>query len=446
MRLVALAHQARLDNTLAHRIEDREPGIENRFLRHVADAQALRLLQQSVVELFEARNHLQQRRLAGAVAADQANALARLERERRAVEQGDVAIRKMRPRERKNRHDNAARGATQARGSFERVDEHRRDVEARLIADFLKAGRTGDVDLGQAVADDVEPDQQQATGSERRADALGDLAVARRDRLRHTLAAGGEVATDLAPLRNARRHEGRGLAGDDEHALVAAYDLGQVALRHHGVAAARVQRLDDDAEVHAVGADAKDAGAAHAIHRLVDDVAVLGVEARDSSAARVTARRADELRELENGELFRMIAQRRRLIEDARQPSRSALPLEQVRRVEVLAVERRVLAHQDGIEIGEGDARPAQRAGQLPAASRNQTGLAAGERDRAHVRGDLRAALPHQGPRPPAGEERVAAPRGFAHHREGGVLLDVEALQRVGDEEKSHGEREFGRG
>ena len=132
-----------------------------------------------------------------------------------------------------------------------RTSSRRRSPTARVI--FLKAGRAGDVDLGQAVADDVEADQQQAARRQQRADALGDLAVARRDRLRHALAAGGEVAADLVALRNARQHEGRRLAGDDEHALVAAHDLRQVALHHHRVGAARVERLDDRAEVHAVG-------------------------------------------------------------------------------------------------------------------------------------------------------------------------------------------------
>ena len=96
MRLVALAQLARFGDALADRVEHRGAGREQRLLRHVADAQALRLLQQAVVELLEPGDDLEQRRLAGAVAADQADPLARFERQRGAVEQGDVAVREMR--------------------------------------------------------------------------------------------------------------------------------------------------------------------------------------------------------------------------------------------------------------------------------------------------------------------------------------------------------------
>ena len=92
MRLVGIADDARFGDALADRVEDRAGAVELGLLRHVADAQPLGLLQQAVVELLEAGDHLQQRRLAGAVSADQADALACLERERGAVEQGDVTV------------------------------------------------------------------------------------------------------------------------------------------------------------------------------------------------------------------------------------------------------------------------------------------------------------------------------------------------------------------
>ena len=95
MLLVALAHVARLGDAFADRVEHARRRVEHRLLRHVADAQALGQLQQAVVELLEAGDDLQQRRLAGAVAADEAEPLAGLERERRAVEQRDVAVREM---------------------------------------------------------------------------------------------------------------------------------------------------------------------------------------------------------------------------------------------------------------------------------------------------------------------------------------------------------------
>src|SRR5690606_17887449 len=38
-----------------------------------------------------------------------------------------------------------------------------------------------------------------------------------------------------------------------------------------------------------------------------------------------------------------------------------------------------------------------------------------------------------------AGGHAVAAPLRLAHHREGGVLVDLEVLERIGDEEEVHG-------
>ena len=81
-----------LGHAFADDVEHAVRRLEQRLLRHVADAQALRHLQQPVVELLQPGQHLQQRGLAGAVAADQAEALAGLERERRAVEQRDMAV------------------------------------------------------------------------------------------------------------------------------------------------------------------------------------------------------------------------------------------------------------------------------------------------------------------------------------------------------------------
>src|SRR4051812_42563464 len=49
---------------------------------------------------------------------------------------------------------------------FQRVDEHLGDVEAGLVGDLLEAGRAGDVDLGERVADDVQAHQQQATAGQ----------------------------------------------------------------------------------------------------------------------------------------------------------------------------------------------------------------------------------------------------------------------------------------
>ena len=165
------------------------------------------------------------------------------------------------------------------------------DVEAALLGDLLEAGRAGDVDLGQAVADDVEPDQQQAALAPasgrcaRRSRGRAPRSAAPRPCRRPPGCRGSRCPAGCAPARTApacRRSPGC--------ACRPATISGTVALHHHGVGAALVQRLDDRAEVQAVGADAEDARAAHAVERLQDDVAVLGVEALAApSASRVTS-------------------------------------------------------------------------------------------------------------------------------------------------------------
>ena len=155
------------------------------------------------------------------------------------------------------------------------------DVEAGLLGDLDEAGRARHVDLGQVVADDVEADDQQALGPQRRPERRGDLAVARRQRPRHAAAAGGEVAARLAGLRDARQREGHRLAGDQQHALVAVDDLGHEALRHHRPRAVLADGLDDHVAVRVVGAHAEHRRAAHAVERLHDHVAVLVDEGVD---------------------------------------------------------------------------------------------------------------------------------------------------------------------
>src|SRR5690606_4572288 len=105
-----------------------------------------------------------------------------------------------------------------------------RDVEAHLLTDLLEAGRAGDVDLGDVVADEVESDEQQPARGERRRERLADLAIARRQRPRDAGAAGGEVAAELAGLRDAREAVRHDFAADQQDALVAFADLGDEAL------------------------------------------------------------------------------------------------------------------------------------------------------------------------------------------------------------------------
>ena len=202
--------------------------------------------------------------------------------------------------------------SAQASAALERVDEGRGDVEAGLLGDLLEAGRAGDVDLGEAVADDVEADQQQAARRQRRPDRLGDLAVARRERLGHALAADGEVAADLAALRDARQRMRHRLAVDHEDALVAGDDLGAgSAAPSPSCAPLRfsvsmmLPRFRPSAPTRKMPMPPMPSSG----FRMMS--LVLGVEALDRRLVAGDERRRDELRELEDRELFRMVAQRR---------------------------------------------------------------------------------------------------------------------------------------
>jgi hypothetical protein len=143
------------------------------------------------------------------------------------------------------------------------------------------------------------------------------------------------------------------------------------------------------------------------------------------------ARTACSLRELEDRQLLGMVAQCRRPVEHTRALALGLL--QQMRGVEVFRVERRILAHQHRARVGQrelalgDDVEPRV--------------LVVGQRERARAaRHHARAAAPHQIGRL-AGPQLVPAPRRLAHHREGGVLVGLERLQRVGHEEKAHGAR-----
>ena len=103
-RFVAVADDARFGDAFADGIEHGAGEVELGLLRDVADARTLHRLQEAVVEMLDPGDDLQQRRLAGAVATDQADALAGVERKRRAVEERDVAEREMRIDEREDGH------------------------------------------------------------------------------------------------------------------------------------------------------------------------------------------------------------------------------------------------------------------------------------------------------------------------------------------------------
>src|SRR4051812_18309246 len=121
----------------------------------------------------------------------------------------------------------------------------RHAVEA---VDLLQAGRRGDVDLGQPIADHVDADEDQAAFRQLRTDRLADLEVALAERRLHRLAAYMHVGARLALGRHAVDHAGR-LAVDQDDALVALAHLRKIALGDHRLAAALREHLEQRGEV-----------------------------------------------------------------------------------------------------------------------------------------------------------------------------------------------------
>ena len=91
--LVVLHQQPRaLAQPLGHRLEDREPRGKRGLLGDEGEPRARREADQAVVGARRALDDLQQARLAGAVAADEADALARLDHQVGVVEQRHVPV------------------------------------------------------------------------------------------------------------------------------------------------------------------------------------------------------------------------------------------------------------------------------------------------------------------------------------------------------------------
>jgi len=136
---------------------------------------------------------------------------------------------------------------------------------------------------------------------------------------------------------------------------------------------------------------------------------------------------ADEVGKLQNGQLFWMVTQGTRFVEHARALTFGLL--QQVGGVEILAVKRWVFAHHDGVHRVKGLVlarhffKPSVRC--------------AGEVNLPQRRPDLAATDPGDVLRL-AGIYRVATTLRLAHHGKGRVLVDLEGVQRIGDEQQLH--------
>ena len=141
--------------------------------------------------------------------------------------------------------------------------------------------------------------------------------------------------------------------------------------------------------------------------------------------------RRDELREFHDGQLFRVVTQGPGFVEHP-----GALPLgllEQMGGVKILAVKRRVLAHQDRVKVLD----------RLRALVRpvllglKPVFLLAGQANVAHIGGHALATLPgdvlgftHT--------QAVTALLRLTHHGKSAVLVDAERLQGVGNNQQVH--------
>src|SRR5690606_10317112 len=143
---------------------------------------------------------------------------------------------------------------------------------------FPDAGRTGDVDFRQVVANHVQAHEQQASRTQVRTDDGGDLAIAIAQRARFATAARSQVATRLAGRRYARQAVRHRLTVDHQDAFIARLDFGDVTLRHDLPRTVVGQRLENHRQVGIAFAVAKDRGAAHLIQGFENDVTVLAGE------------------------------------------------------------------------------------------------------------------------------------------------------------------------
>lgn len=84
-----------------------------------------------------------------------------------------------------------------------------------------------------------------------------------------------QIAPAFAVGGNPRQGIGDRFAVDDEYPLVAIPDFRKVTLRHDKTAVMLGHGFEDDAQVVIALGDPEDRGAAHAVERLQDDLAML---------------------------------------------------------------------------------------------------------------------------------------------------------------------------
>src|SRR6202040_322698 len=105
---------------------------------------------------------------------------------------------------------NLTRGIVQP--LLQRADQELTDVDPELLVQLTDAGRTGDVDLGDEAADDIQTHEQHAAGGQRRPDLARQPPIAVIERPADTAGAGGEIAAMIGSAGDAGEGVGDRLA------------------------------------------------------------------------------------------------------------------------------------------------------------------------------------------------------------------------------------------
>jgi len=197
---------------------------------------------------------------------------------------------------------------------FDGVPDIDFDLGARQAVDFLDAGGRGDVDFGQVVADHVDADEDQPALGKRRADGGADFLLAGGQGGHRRLSAGMKVGPRLAVDGDAA-DRARRFAVDQDDALVALADCRQVGLGDDRLAVELGEGLQHGREVFVVGLEVEDPGAAVTEQGLEDDVLVLVSERGDFAGIGGDQGRRHERREAGDEELFRGVADMRRIVD-----------------------------------------------------------------------------------------------------------------------------------
>ena len=230
---------------------------------------------------------------------------------------------------------------------FDRFPDECRSIRAVELVDGDDPGGGGDVDLGQHAADHVDADEQQATPLELGAERFANLALSVGQLSGFRRAARREVRSELALARHpvdGARH----LAIDQHDALVAFGHCGEEGLGNERLFPDRPEQFRQRGQVRPVRPDPEYAFPRFAMQRLDHNLAVSGVEGTYVGKTAADHRRRHEAREIEHEQLFGRIADGARIVHYQRLARN---PFEQVSGRDVADVERRVLPHQDDIDV-----------------------------------------------------------------------------------------------